>query len=102
MTAQGSGESWGCALDRIEADLVAIDDALANGLLAPGPVALDLPVAPIPADLGPRAVALLRRTQRLEARATREIDGIQDALRALAGRRPPAATNTGRIVDVDA
>jgi hypothetical protein len=96
--------TWGRALDRIEADLTVIDDALANGLLAPAPtsVALELPTEPLPTGLGPRAEALLRRTQRIEARATQEIDGIQEALRALAGRRPPAAANTGRIVDVDA
>jgi hypothetical protein len=102
MTAPAPGDSWGRTLDRIEADLAAIDEALANGLLAPAAVAIALPSEPLPSDLGPRAEALLRRTQRLESRATHEIDGIQDALRALAGRRPPPATNTGRIVDVDA
>jgi hypothetical protein len=58
------------------------------------------PLEPVPPDLAPRAEALLRRTRELEARAAGEIDGIREGLRALAGHRPPAPTQTGRIVDV--
>jgi hypothetical protein len=97
-----TSHAWNMALDRIEAELVAIDDALANGRPVPAQSATAVPSEPIPTDLGPRAEALLARTRRLEHRATEELDGIRDALRALSGRRPPAATNTGRIVDVDA
>jgi hypothetical protein len=97
-----TSSSWKTALDRIEAELVAIDDALANGRPAPAQSAAAFPTEPIPADLEPRAEALLQHTRRLEDRATEELDGIRDALRALPGRRPPAAANTGRIVDVGA
>jgi len=97
-----TAESWATALDRIEAELTAIEDAIDNGQPAPLPPEPNFPAEPIPVDLGPRAAALLERTRRLESRATEEIDGIRDALRALGGRRPPVATNTGRIVDVGA
>jgi hypothetical protein len=94
--------AWNAALDRIEAELTAIDDAIANGLPAPAQSGTTFPSEPMPPDLGPRADALLQRTRGLETRAAEELEGIGDALRALAGRRPPAPTNTGQIVDVGA
>jgi len=93
---------WNAALDRIEADLAAAADALENGEAMPEPAAGALPTQPLPADLGARAAALLDRTRMLEARATEEIDGIRDRLRALVGRPQPAPAPTGRIVDVGA
>ena len=94
--------AWDTALDRIEADLVAIEDALANGRPLPEEGPGELPTQPLPAELGARAAALLDRTRAVEARTSTEIDGIRASLRALAGRRPPAPAPTGRIVDVDA
>ena len=94
--------AWTSALDRVEADLVAIEDAIGTGRPVPDPVAAELPTEPLPEELGTRAAALLDRTRALEARATEEIDGIRDCLKALVGRRPPAPAPTGRIVDVGA
>jgi hypothetical protein len=97
-----SSQAWTSALDRIEADLVAIEDALGTGRPVPACGTVELPTEALPEVLGTRAAALLDRTHALEARATEEIDGIRDCLRALAGRRPPAPAPTGRIVDVGA
>jgi len=97
-----TSSSWQSALDRLEAELTAIEDALAEGRPAPVETTTALPSVPLPPDLAPRAEQLLERTRRLEDRAAEELDGIRDALRALPGRRPPAATKTGRIIDVGA
>ena len=97
-----STQPWVVTLDEIEADLAALEAALEHGEAAPERPEAAFPVEPIPAELGARAEALLRRSQELEARATEEIDGIRESLRALAGRRPPAPAPTGRIVDVGA
>jgi hypothetical protein len=95
-----TSQAWTAALDRIEADLVSIEDAIKAGRPVPDGAAAELPTVALPEELGTRAAALLDRTRALEARATEEIDGIRDCLRALAGRRPPAPAPTGRIVDV--
>ena len=97
-----TGESWSRTLDRIEADLAAIEDAIERGTAAPFRPPAEIPTEPMPAELGNRAEALLGRNRRLEARAADHLEGIQAGLRALAGRRPPAPTATGRIVDVGA
>ena len=95
-------QPWEAALDRIEADLVAVEAAIRESRPAPEVDAVALPSQPMPAALGARAEALLDRTQALEAQATAEIDGIRESLRALAGRPAPAPAPTGRIVDVGA
>jgi len=99
--------TWSAALDQFEADLCATEKALADGGREPHrtvPAIMHglFPPEPIPAELAPRAEDLLRRTRDLEARATAELEGIREGLRALAGHRPPAPAHTGRIVDVDA
>ena len=99
--------AWSAALDQFEADLAATEQALADSGREPHrtipaiPQGL-FPPEPIPPELAPRAEDLLRRTRDLEARATAELEGIRDGLRALAGHRPPRPTHTGRIVDVGA
>jgi hypothetical protein len=95
-------DPWDTALDRIEADLVAVEEAIRENRPAPDHDAVDLPSRPLPAALGTRAQTLLDRTRALEAQATAEIDGIRESLRALAGRPAPAPAPTGRIVDVGA
>src|SRR4051794_28386293 len=90
-------EPWDAALDRIEADLVAVEDAIRESRPVPEREVVDLPGRPLPVALGPRAEALLDRTRALEARAAAEIDGIRESLRALAGRPTPAPAPTGRI-----
>jgi hypothetical protein len=97
-----TSQAWNSALDRIEADLVTIEDAIESGRPVPDCAPAELPTLALPEELGSRAAALLERTRALEARATEEIDGIRDCLRALAGRRAPAPAPTGRIVDVGA
>jgi hypothetical protein len=99
--------SWRATLDQLEADLIATEDAFDNGDREPQRSvatmsSVEFPAGPVPPELAPRAEALLRRTRRLEARASAEIDGIRDALRSLAGHRPPAPSRAGSIVDVDA
>jgi hypothetical protein len=99
---------WSAALDRIDADLTATEQALAGGgregrTLIPAIFPVPVPSEPMPPELGPRADALLRRTRRLEGRAEDEIEAIRGALQAIAGhRRRPARRVTGRIVDVGA
>jgi len=95
-------EPWEEALDRIEADLVAVEEAIRESRPVPDRDPVTLPDEQLPAFLGRRAEALLDRTRALEARATAEIDGIRESLRALAGRPAPAPAPTGRIVDVGA
>ena len=97
--------AWSAALDQLEADLTATEEALVHGR-EPHRVVPDLlsqfPAAPMPAELAPRAEELLHRTRRLEALANEEIEGIRGTLRSLAGHRPAPPSNTGRIVDFDA
>jgi hypothetical protein len=98
--------AWQAALDQLEADLTATETALERGGNEPRrtvPALLThFPPDPLPAELAPRAEDLLRRTRRLEAIATEEIDGIRRALGSLAGQRPATPTSsghTGHLVD---
>jgi hypothetical protein len=98
--------AWQAALDQLEADLTATETALERGGQEPRRTVPELrsqfPTDPMPPDLAPRAEDLLRRTRRLEAIATEEIDGIRRALGSLAGHRPPSPSSTGHLVDFDA
>lgn len=102
-----SSASWSAALHQLDADLTATAEALDNGGREPHrsvpaiPPGL-FPPGPVPPELSPRAEELLRRTRDLEARAAAEVEEIREALRSLAGHRPAAPANTGRIVDVGA
>jgi hypothetical protein len=103
-----TSDSWSAALDRIDADLTATERALDHGgrearssIPALSPELI--PSGAMPPELGPRAEELLRRTRHLEGRAAQGIEGIREALQAVAGhRRLPARRITGRIVDVGA
>jgi hypothetical protein len=93
--------TWGAVLDEIEGELAAFEAALANHYPVPEPSRRSEPAGPLPADLAPRAEALLARTRRLESRAEVDRDRIAANLIALAGRHPaPAPARTGRLVDV--
>jgi hypothetical protein len=107
-----TASSWSSTLDRIDADLTATERAIDQRgreqggrdrssipALAAGP----FPQEPMPEELGPRAQELLRRTRNLEHRAATEVEGVREALQAIAGHhRRPARRVTGRIVDVGA
>jgi beta-phosphoglucomutase-like phosphatase (HAD superfamily) len=98
--------AWSAALDQLDADLTATEAALEHGGREPQRTIPEMlsrfPDAPMPAELAPRAEALLARTRRLESLANQEIEGIRKTLRSLAGHRPAPPSNTGRIVDFDA
>jgi hypothetical protein len=104
----GSTESvdWRAALDQLEADLAATEEALEHGGGTTQGTVPELlsqfPAAPMPPELAPRAEELLARTRRLEVLANEEIEGIRGTLRSLAGHRPAPPATTGRIVDFDA
>lgn len=92
---------WTTLLDEIEADLAAVEAALADHSAPPQPAERSQPVGPLPAELAPRAELLLARTRRLEGRAEVDRDRIGTSLRALAGRhQSPEQARTGRLIDV--
>ena len=97
---------WRAALDRLEADLAATEEALEHGNREPEgaipELLTDFPTVPLPVELAPRAEELLARTRRLEALANEEIEGIRGTLRSLAGHRPAPPATTGHLVDFDA
>ena len=97
---------WRSALDQLDADLTATEEALREGMREPQRTVPELlaqfPADPMPPELAPPAEELLARTRRLEALANEEIEGIRSTLRSLAGHRPAPPATTGRIVDFDA
>jgi hypothetical protein len=94
---------WNKVLDEIEADLAAVETALAERSPAPvrpRPGAGSEPLGPMPEELAPRAQFLLERTRSLEAQAETDRDRIGASLRALRGRQMPETARTGRVVDM--
>lgn len=87
---------WRAALDGIDHALDLVESDLAAGQLSDrsvdafGPLAR--PAAPLPADLAPRARAVLARMQALEHAVAERRDGVATALRRARPRtatRPP-------------
>ena len=92
---------WHTALDEIEQDLAAVEAAIADHSPAPEPSPRSVPAESLPAELAPRAEALLAWTRTLEARAAADKERIGANLLTLAGRHQgPEQARTGRVVDV--
>jgi hypothetical protein len=92
---------WNTLLDEIEQDLAAVEAALADRARPPEPLARSVPASSLPAELAPRAEALLARTRGLEARTEADKERIGTNLLTLAGRhQAPEQARTGRFVDL--
>ena len=84
----GIALTWSSALEALEADVDALDQALRDGSnVAVSSWQPPTDLGPVPADLAPRAERLLRRISEVRGRGAQRLDELQGELQQLDRRR---------------